>query len=90
MGDFLRPAIAAANKMSFTTKLFLAVLIFLVPFIVLLSHSLFESWTDIKKIERQQNGLKIIMQLKPMALDVAKHRGNMAQYLSTTVKQLLC
>ncbi len=82
MDGILHPAVALANKMSFTAKLFIAVLIFLLPFIVLLNINLFESWADIKKIERQQNGLDIIVQLKPMALDVAKHRGNMAQYLS--------
>ena len=82
MGDLLYPAVVLANKMSFTAKLFIAVLIFLVPFIVLLNITLFDSWADIQKIERQQNGLEIIVRLKPMALDVAKHRGNMAQYLS--------
>ena len=82
MGGLLVPAVAIANKMSFTAKLFIAVLIFLVPFIVMLNVNLFESWADIKKIERQQDGFEIIVQLKPMALDVAKHRGNMAQYLA--------
>jgi len=82
MGGLLYPAVVLANKMSFTAKLFIAVLIFLVPFIVLLNINLFDSWADIKKIQRQQDGLKIILQLKPMTLDVAKHRGNMAQYLS--------
>jgi methyl-accepting chemotaxis protein len=82
MGGLLHPAVALANKMSFTAKLFIAALIFLVPFIVLLNINLFDSWADIKKIERQQDGLEIIVRLKPMALDVAKHRGNMAQYLA--------
>lgn len=82
MGGLLVPAVVIANKMSFTAKLFIAVLIFLVPFIVMLNVNLFESWADIKKIERQQDGFEIIVQLKPMALDVAKHRGNMAQYLA--------
>lgn len=82
MGSLLNPAVALANKMSFTAKLFIAVLIFLLPFVVVLNINLFNSWADIKKIEHQQDGLEIIVHLKPMALDVAKHRGNMAQYLS--------
>ncbi|GGY70211.1 chemotaxis transducer [Cellvibrio zantedeschiae] len=82
MSEFLRPAIYAANRMSFTVKLFLAVLIFLIPFLVVLSFKVLDSWSDIRKIERQQTGLKLVVQLKPMALDIAKHRGNMAQYLS--------
>lgn len=82
MGDLLHPAVLLANRMSFTTKLFIAVLIFMVPFIVLINVELFDSWADIEKIERQQDGLEIIVRLKPIALDIAKHRGNMAQYLS--------
>lgn len=82
MSSFLQPAIAVANKMSFTVKLFLAVLIFLVPFIFVLFIQVLHSWDEIRKIERQQTGLKLVIQLKPVALDIAKHRGNMAQYLS--------
>lgn len=82
MSSFLQPAVAVANRMSFTIKLFLAVLIFLVPFLVVLSIQVLESWSEIRKIERQQEGLALVIQLKPLALDVAKHRGNMAQYLS--------
>lgn len=82
MGDLLHPAVVLANRMSFTVKLFIAVLIFLVPFIVLLNVNLFGSWADIKKLEKEQDGLELIVRLKPIALDVAKHRGNMAQYLS--------
>jgi methyl-accepting chemotaxis protein len=82
MLSLLRPAVAFANKMSFTVKLFLAVLIFLVPFVLLLIVQLFSSWSDIKKNEHQRHGLQLIIQLKPLALDIAKHRGNMAQYLA--------
>lgn len=82
MSGFLYPAVTLANKMSFTAKLFLAVLIFLVPFLFLLIVQLFSSWSEIKKNEHQQQGLELIVKLKPLALDVAKHRGNMAQYLA--------
>ncbi len=82
MSSLLYPAVALANKMSFTAKLFLAVLIFLVPFIFLLIVQLLSSWSEIKKIEHQQYGLDLVVKLKPIALDVAKHRGNMAQYLA--------
>jgi methyl-accepting chemotaxis protein len=76
MSGLLHPAVLFANKMSFTLKLFLAVLIFLVPFIFLLIVQLFSSWSDIKKNEHQKQGLELIIKLKPLALDVAKHRGN--------------
>ena len=87
MSNLLKPAIAMANKMSFTAKLFLAVLIFLVPFVLILTVQLLDSWQEILKIEKQQNGLELIVKLKPIALDVAKHRGNMAQYLSGAVEK---
>lgn len=82
MGGLLHPAVLLANKMSFTVKLFLAVLIFLVPFIFLLVVQLFSSWSEIRKNEHQQSGLELVVKLKPIALDIAKHRGNMAQYLA--------
>ncbi|WP_409988367.1 methyl-accepting chemotaxis protein [Cellvibrio sp.] len=82
MSGFLQPAISVANRMSFTVKLFISVLIFLFPFLLLLFFKVVASWEDIQKIERQQTGLKFVVRLKPIALDMAKHRGNMAQYLS--------
>jgi methyl-accepting chemotaxis protein len=81
MSRLLLPAIAVANKMSFTVKLFLAVLIFLVPFLWVLSVQVLDSWSEIRKIERQEEGLSFVVQLKPVAINIAKHRGNMAQYL---------
>ena len=82
MSAFLEPAIKIANRMSFNLKLLLAVLIFLVPFLILLFITVFNSWNEILKIEKQQKGLALVVQLKPIALEVAKHRGNMAQYLA--------
>lgn len=82
MRNFLQPAIHMANRMSFTFKLFLATLIFFVPFLFLLFSELASSWGDIQSLEKQQKGLELVVQLKPIALNVAKHRGNMAQYMS--------
>lgn len=68
--------------MSFTVKLFLAVIVFLIPFLITLIVHVHDSWVEIKKIERQQIGLELVIKLKPLALDIARHRGNMAQYLA--------
>ncbi len=87
MHFLLQPAIALANRMSFATKLFVAVLIFLVPFLLILILHIMGSWKDIQKIERQQAGLELIVKLKPLALEIAKHRGNMAQYLSGAIEK---
>lgn len=82
MSYFLQPAIKMANRMSFTVKLFLAVIVFLIPFLITLIVHVHDSWVEIKKIERQQIGLELVIKLKPLALDIARHRGNMAQYLA--------
>lgn len=87
MNDFLRPAIYLANRMSFRSKLFLAVFIFLIPFLLLLISHVFTTWKGIQKIDRQERGLTLIVQLKPLALNLARHRGNMAQYLSGSIER---
>lgn len=87
MTDFLRPAIFLANRMSFRSKLLLAVFIFLIPFLLLLASHIVATVKDIKKIDQQERGLAIVAQLKPLALDLARHRGNMAQFLSGSVER---
>ena len=82
MPGFFSPAVSIANRMSFRTKLFSVVLIFLVPYLLLLIVGVTQSHRQINRIEQQTRGIALVMKLKPMALEVAKHRGNMAQFLS--------
>jgi methyl-accepting chemotaxis protein len=82
MSGFFAPAISIANRMSFTAKLLSVVLIFLVPYLLLLVIEVVQSNHQIGRIESQTKGVALVMKLKPMALEVAKHRGNMAQFLS--------
>lgn len=82
MSGFFTPATAIANRMSFTAKLLSVVLIFLVPYLFLLLTGVTQSNREIQRIEVQTQGLELVMKLKPMALEIAKHRGNMAQFLS--------
>lgn len=82
MSGFFAPATAIANRMSFTAKLLSVVLIFLVPYLFLLIAGVTQSNGEIQRIEVQTHGLELVMKLKPMALEIAKHRGNMAQFLS--------
>ncbi len=82
MSGFFAPATAIANRMSFTAKLLSVVLIFLVPYLFLLISGVTQSNGEIQRIEVQTHGLELVMKLKPMALEIAKHRGNLAQFLS--------
>jgi methyl-accepting chemotaxis protein len=82
MSGLLTPAVALANRMSFTAKLFSVVLIFLLPYLFLLVMNVMRSQGEIHRIDQQTKGLELVMRLKPVALEVAKHRGNMAQFLS--------
>lgn len=82
MSNLLLPAIHFANRMSFSAKLLCVVLIFLLPFIWLLAKQLYSHSTAIYYAEQVEQGVEIVLKVKPIALDIAKHRGTMAQYLS--------
>jgi methyl-accepting chemotaxis protein len=82
MSSLFSPAVYLANKMSFSSKLLAVVLIFLVPFLWLLT----QQWTQNTKIVNSamnlEQGVELVLMVKPLALGVAKHRGTMAQYLA--------
>lgn len=82
MMSIISPAIAIANRMSFTAKLFSVVLIFLIPYVFVLGIEVSQSVKSIHQDEMQLDGVELILHLKPIALSVAQHRGNMAQYLA--------
>lgn len=81
MAGLLAPAIALANRLSFTSKLFCIALIFLLPFLWLLSKQLQASSQAIAAAEQVEQGVVLALELKPLMLNVARHRGTMAQYL---------
>lgn len=82
MSTIFSPSIAIANRMSFSAKLFSVVLIFLVPLLLILGINSKSAYEEIKRIDHELKGIDIILELKPLAVEVAKHRGNMAQYLA--------
>lgn len=82
MSILLRPAIRLANTMSFSSKLLTIVLIFLLPFLWLLSQQWLQSSQTLATTERTQTGVDLILEVKPIALEIARHRGLMAQYLA--------
>lgn len=81
MSALLQPAIGLANRMSFSAKLLCVVLIFLLPFAWLLMKQLYQHKQAIFAAEQVEQGVAITLLIKPVALELAKHRGTMAQYL---------
>lgn len=82
MSTLLQPAISLANRMSFSAKLLCVVLIFLLPFIWLLTKQLYSHNRAIFSAEQVEQGVGLALRIKPVALEIAKHRGTMAQYLN--------
>ncbi len=81
MSTLLQPAISLANRMSFSAKLLCVVLIFLLPFAWLLMKQLYQHKQSIEAALQVEEGVQIALKIKPIALEIAKHRGTMAQYL---------
>ncbi len=81
MSSILQPAVSLANRMSFSSKLMCVVLIFLLPFLWLLLKQLSEHQQAITTAEGVERGVDLALAIKPVALELAKHRGTMAQYL---------
>jgi len=81
MSTLLHPAISLANRMSFSAKLLCVVLIFLLPFAWLLMKQLYQHKQAIHAAEQVEKGVALTLLIKPVALELAKHRGTMAQYL---------
>jgi len=82
MSMLLQPAVSLANRMSFSAKLTCVVLIFLLPFLWLLIKQLHQHRQAIDTAEGVEHGVTLALAIKPLALDLAKHRGTMAQYLN--------
>ncbi len=81
MSTLLQPAISLANRMSFSAKLLCVVLIFLLPFAWLLMKHLYQHKQSIEAALQVEEGVQLALKIKPIALEIAKHRGTMAQYL---------
>lgn len=81
MSTLLQPAISLANRMSFSAKLLCVVLIFLLPFAWLLMKQLYQHKESIDAAQQVEKGVELALKIKPLALEIAKHRGTMAQYL---------
>ena len=81
MSNLFQPAVSLANRMSFSAKLLFVVLIFLLPFIWLLLKQLQYHQHAIRSAEQVEHGVGLALAIKPIALELAKHRGTMAQYL---------
>lgn len=75
------PAIRLANRISFTKKLLLLVFCFLFPCMVALVGDVANQQQKIALHKLHLEGIGIAFHLKELMLQLATHRGNMAQYL---------
>lgn len=80
--SFIRPAVKLANQISFSAKLILLALCFLVPCIIALVRDISVQQELIKTKTSQIDGLEQALQVKHLMILIARHRGNMAQYLN--------
>ena len=82
MKRIVSPAVLLANRLQFSQKFLLLFIIFAVPLLVALS-SLYQSL----KLETQRalvaaDGKQLVLAIKPIALNMAKHRGVTSQSLN--------
>lgn len=82
MESLFKPAVSVANRMSFSSKLTFVVLIFLLPFLLLLILQLTEHQRGVTAAENIERGVSLALDIKPIALELAKHRGTVSQYLN--------
>ncbi len=79
--SLINPAIKLANQISFSVKLVLLVLCFLVPCVIALIRDISVQQESIATKKMQIAGLEHALQVKHLMILIARHRGNMAQYL---------
>lgn len=80
--SFINPAIKLANRISFSAKLMLLALCFLVPCVIALVRDISIQQESIATKKMQIAGLEEALQVKHLMILIARHRGNMAQYLN--------
>jgi len=82
MNSLLNPAMLLANCLSFTQKFSLLFLLFLVPLLLVLGQLYGDATVTIVHSEQANRGQQLILALKPIAINMAKHRGNSSQHLN--------
>lgn len=78
MYSLFGPAVYLANKMPFSSKLLAVVLIFLVPFLWLLTEQWGQKSSIVNSATDMEKGVEWVLAVEPLVLGVAKHRGTMA------------
>ncbi len=82
MDVVFKPAIIIANRLQFSQKFTLLFVLFLVPLLAALGNIYQEATRSIEQLERAMVGQELILTLKPIAINMAKHRGLSNQYFS--------
>ena len=84
MSPILRPAVTVANQLSFTQKIGFIVLSFTIPLLFAFGALITSANQVITLEQNHEKGLGVIIELKKLGIQLAKHRGNMAQHLNQT------
>ena len=85
MNSLLKPAVELTNILSFPQKLSVLVLLLLIPLCFFAGTSIIDSNQTIDRHRLQIKGIQFGMTVKVLAIDLAKHRGNLSQYLNGAV-----
>lgn len=89
---FLQPALFLMNRLSYSKKLLLMAIIFLLPLFLALQASIRTSYREINLIRQEQTGLDYLKGLKTLLILIPEHRGMANAYLhgeSTFKEQIL-
>lgn len=81
MSSVFTPAVQLANRMSFSSKLLTVVVIFLIPYLWLLGQQWLDHTRVVNAASYTEEGIELILEIKPLSLGIARHRGISAQYL---------
>ncbi len=82
MTALLSPIIKIFNKLQFSVKFGVVIVVFMLPILILGGMMLDEASTQIETNERQANGLHYLKPLHNLSLHTAQHRGMTHAYLS--------
>ena len=82
MKFILAPAIKVLNKLKFVAKFQLLFIFFIIPTSYGGYYAVTSTWADVQRTEKIIDGFEYIQYAKQMMVNIAKHRGNVAIYMS--------
>ena len=81
MHMLLKPVVKITNQLSFTQKVGVLLLMFMLPMSAMMGLSIHNTNQDIQTQKIQLKGLSFSVKIKKLAITIARHRSLMMQYL---------